>query len=258
MACAALLLSLHCVAADRLLILATTTHIAALVREIGGGRVRTVTAVKGGICPGNFDTDPATVKNMAAAEMILHHPWETWLQKLTALTGNTAVESVAVEPAGSWMIPSNNQAAAGMVCAALSAKLPGDEAYFKKNLAAYLHTVAAAGAQAQKEMEPYRGATVVCARHQADFLAWLGFDVVGSYGAADDLTAAGMARLVDAARCAHARLVVDNRQSGADAGRQIAADAGCRHVTLSSFPARDSYIDTLNENIALLRNALHE
>lgn len=251
-----LLFSMDGAAAEKLRILATTTHIAALVQAIGGDRVETVTAVKGGMCPGNFDTDPAVVKSMARAELLLHHPWEKWLQKLAGLIGNTAVESVAIEPAGSWMVPSNNLIAAQAVCGALSVKDPTGKKYFETDLVVYRRTVNTAASKARTAMAPYRGTKVICAMHQAEFLCWLGFDVVGQYGRSDDLTVAEIVHLVNTARQAQARLVVDNLQSGAEAGSQIASDAGCGHVTLCSFPVNTSYVATLEENTDLLQKAL--
>ena len=49
-------------------------------------------------------------------------------------------------------------------------------------------------------------------------------------------------------------LVVDNLQSGPNTGKQIAEDIGAAHVTLSNFPLKGSFIETLEENVAKLEN----
>ena len=45
-------------------------------------------------------------------------------------------------------------------------------------------------------------------------------------------------------------MVVDNLQSGPDAGRGIAEALGVPHVILSNFPSENGYLATLGDNVA--------
>jgi len=54
-----------------------------------------------------------------------------------------------------------------------------------------------------------------------------------------------------------ARLVVDNLQSGADAGLNIAKDLNIPHITLTNFPEQDSYLKALAENSRKILDAVN-
>jgi zinc transport system substrate-binding protein len=44
-------------------------------------------------------------------------------------------------------------------------------------------------------------------------------------------------------------MVVDNLQSGPDAGKGIAETLGAPHVVLTNFPSEKGYLATLGENV---------
>jgi hypothetical protein len=66
--------------------------------------------------------------------------------------------------------------------------------------------------------------------------------------------------LVDTGRSENVVLVIDNMQSGADAGAGIAEDLGCARVILSNFPGgyddTDTWEKTIDYNVELLIEAL--
>jgi zinc transport system substrate-binding protein len=56
-------------------------------------------------------------------------------------------------------------------------------------------------------------------------------------------------RLAKIGRSRHAILVVDNMQSGPDAGKGVAETLKIPHVILTNFPSEKGYIATLSQNV---------
>ena len=74
------------------------------------------------------------------------------------------------------------------------------------------------------------------AEMQAEFARWAGLDVLRAYGRAEDLSAGDLAGLLDNVRDKNVRGVIDNLQSGADAGLPLALELKVPHLVLSNFP----------------------
>lgn len=80
-------------------------------------------------------------------------------------------------------------------------------------------------------------------------LEWMGFCVVGEYGRPESLSAKEIVTLTRIGREKKAAMIVDNLQSGPEAGKGIAEALGAPHVILSNFPSEDGYTATLSENV---------
>jgi len=104
--------------------------------------------------------------------------------------------------------------------------------------------------------------TVLCADMQVGFLRWVGFNVVAAYGRPDSLTPQVVRELVDTGREADVTLIIDNLQSGQDAGVPIAMDIGCPRIILSNFPGgfdnTETWEKAISRNIELIMGAIAE
>jgi zinc transport system substrate-binding protein len=81
-------------------------------------------------------------------------------------------------------------------------------------------------------------------------LEWMGFCVVAEYGRPESLSARKIAELARAGRDKKAIMVVDNLQSGPEAGKGIAEALNVSHVIFSNFPSEKGYAATLRENVS--------
>jgi zinc transport system substrate-binding protein len=79
-------------------------------------------------------------------------------------------------------------------------------------------------------------------------LEWIGFHVVGQYGRPEAISAKEIASLIRIGREKKAIMIVDNLQSGPEAGKGIAEALGVPHVILSNFPSEKGYAATLSDN----------
>ncbi len=84
----------------------------------------------------------------------------------------------------------------------------------------------------------------------------MGFEVAAEYGRPEAISARDIVRLSRIAAERRIRMVVDNLQSGPDAGRLIAEGAGVPHVVLSNFPSEEGYPATLRANVSAVVAAL--
>ena len=73
----------------------------------------------------------------------------------------------------------------------------------------------------------------MCADQLPGFVGWAGLNIVAMYGRPDSLTPQVVKELVDKGRGARVTLIIDNMQSGKDAGAGIAEELGCK--PLASF-----------------------
>jgi zinc transport system substrate-binding protein len=93
------------------------------------------------------------------------------------------------------------------------------------------------------------GKPIIVSSMQKEVLEWMGFRVVGEYGRPEAMSAKEVVRLSKIGRDQQAIVVVDNLQSGPDAGKGIAETLGVPHVVLTNFPSEKGYLATLRENV---------
>ena len=91
---------------------------------------------------------------------------------------------------------------------------------------------------------------------QAAFLNWVGLNVVTFYGRPDSFTPQVTKDLVDKGRQENVTLIIDNLQSGQDAGAGLAEELGCNRIILSNFPGgfdnTETWEKALDYNIDLI------
>jgi zinc transport system substrate-binding protein len=80
-------------------------------------------------------------------------------------------------------------------------------------------------------------------------LEWMGFRIVGEYGRPESISAKEIAALTRIGREKTVVMIVDNLQSGPEAGKGIAEALGAPHVILSNFPSEKGYAATLSDNV---------
>jgi zinc transport system substrate-binding protein len=135
---------------------------------------------------------------------------------------------------------------------ALSKVFPEDAGAIDARTRKRLARVDAAGDAILARLAPVKGKAVVVADTQAEFVAWAGLEVLRSYGRSEDMSTRKVARLIDELRGRSLAGVVDNYQSGSDAGLPLALELKVPHVVLSNFPgsttANRDYFSLLRDN----------
>jgi len=239
----------------RISVVASTTMIEAVVREIGGTTVDVQALVPGGMCPGHFDIKPRQMQEIERSDLFLYHGWEHWLPKVTQATG-LGTEIIGIDISGEWMVPDVHVNAIHTVRDLLTSDRPKMESYYRQQALAYENSVLSEARTICTGFTPYRETPVICSELQSDFLTWAGFDVLETYGRAESMSPRIMEDLIRAGRLNEVRLVVDNRQSGPSVGAGVALEIGAEHVVLTNFPVDGSYLDALRSNVEALESKL--
>ncbi|MEO0079425.1 MAG: metal ABC transporter substrate-binding protein [candidate division WOR-3 bacterium] len=239
--------------APRLKVVVSTTMIGAIVEAVGGERVRVTTIAPAGICPGHFDLQPSAIVAANEARLLLNHGWEEWFGKLKQALANPRLIQKTVQTQGNWMVPPVHKEATREILGLLCELDPANARFYQTNAKRYLAQVDSVSVLVKAI---FQNRSLPAAEMQAEFLKWLGFRVVATYGRAEDFTSQELTRLAQVMVDSAVGLVVDNLQSGPDAGRSLAEAAKATHVTLTNFPDEKGYIPALKGNAAKLAQAV--
>jgi zinc transport system substrate-binding protein len=247
---------------SKLKVVTSTSLLASIVERVGDDRVDVVNIIPPAQCPGHFDVKPGDIQKLADADLFLMHGWqgEMFSQELIASANNPdlIVAVPKIDIPGSWMAPPVQLNAIDKITAILS---QADE----KNSSAYQKSAAElkskfetkeAGIKAKLAKEDLSSINVMCAEMLVEFVQWSGLNVIATYGRPDSLTPQVVKELVDKGREAKVTLIIDNLQSGQDAGAGIAEELGCKRVILSNFPGgfdnTETWEKAIDRNIELL------
>lgn len=148
--------------------------------------------------------------------------------------GNNRV--VVFETEGSWLVPAVQKEAVRDVAAALAEAFPAWRDELFERAGKRISRVDVMERKALDRLAPLRGAVVAASDMQAELVRWAGFEVAVTFGRPEAMQPLELARQTELLRRKQAVGVVDNLQSGADAGLPLAAELGVPHVVLSNFP----------------------
>lgn len=245
--------------AANLRIVAGTSLIEDIARDLSGGKSDILTLVPGSSCPGHDNARTQDFVFAAKADLVLIHGFQRNLPQLSGMmqaVDNTRAPLIVVDAEGSWLVPDNQRKAINAIAAVLKTANPEDAAAVEARAQARIALVDEAARQCAALLAPVRGKAVVAAQMQTEFVAWAGLKVLHSYGRAEDLSAKDLTNMMRAAQGQSIVAVIDNYQSGAEAGLPLALELGVPHLTLSNFPGSSAsvpdYFTLLQANVALL------
>lgn len=241
-----------------------STLIASIVKEIGKDRVVVTNIVPPGVCPGHFDLKPGDVQKLSTAQLLLYHDWESrvFSENLLKSVHNDKLVAVPIAVQGNWMAPPVQKQAIEAISAVLCQHDPANQAFYQENTRKALAEVEAKEKELRTKLQAANVGQVkiLCAEMQQGFLKWAGFQIVGTYGRSEDFTPQKMQELLRKGREEGVKLVVDNLQSGPEAGKGLAEELKAPHVVLSNFPGAwpgtDTWAAAVTKNVDLLLEAL--
>lgn len=250
--------------APKLGVVTTTSLLGSIVERVGKEKVEVTVITAPATCPGEYDVKPSQIEATAKAKLFFMHGWpgEAFVEGLLEAAKNPDLRVETIELEGSWMTPPIQAQGVERVTAVLSDADPANKDFYQANAKALLEVIQSKGGELKAKLEAAKTGevNVICMMHQADFLKWAGFNVVATYPQPADLTPEKVKELVDKGREAEVALVVDNLQSGPEAGVQIAEEIGAVHVTLSNFPGgfegTETWERAIEKNVELLLEAL--
>jgi zinc transport system substrate-binding protein len=208
-----------------------------------------------GQCPGHYDVKLSDIEKMKKADLIVSFRGMPFMDK-AGLDGGA---QLLVDAGGrNWMAP-------GSYIYGLSILADGLSKHFSEDKDEILRrkeeTIRKVKAGANLLIEKIRlmglsGKPTIASSMQKEVLEWMGFRVVGEYGRPEAMSTREVVRLSKIGKDQHVVLVVDNLQSGPNAGKGIAETLGVPHIVLTNFPSEKGYLATLGENVDAIVSAL--
>jgi zinc transport system substrate-binding protein len=248
----------------KLKVMTGTSLVEDIVKQVGGNHVEVFNLVPPSQHPGNFDVKPSDIQNLAAAKLLLTQglPGETYIDSLVTSANNPNLTVVKANVAGNWMIPVVQSAAVDKVLLTLMDVDPDNATDYQTAAVKYKQAIADKDTELSAKLVKANvaGINVIASTRQADFLAWAGFTVVGTFDSAASLTPQAVKDLVDIGKAKNVKLVVNNLQDSEDAGKGIASSISAKNINLSNFPGgfnnTDTWAKAIDYNVNLLLNGI--
>jgi len=252
----------------QLKVVTSTSLIVQIVERVGGDLVDVVNIIPPAQCPGHFDVKPGDIQRLAEADLFLLHGWqgEIFSQDLIASANNpdlTVVNiNVKVGENTNWMTPPVQLAAVDMITTALSEADAENAATYQELAAECKDSITAKEAEIKARLakEDLASINVMCSDQLPGFVQWAGLNIVAVFGRPDSLTPQVVQELVDTGREENVTLIIDNLQSGQDAGAGLAEELDCQRIILSNFPGgfddTETWEKAIDRNIELILEAI--
>lgn len=236
----------------------TTSNLADLLDEICGDKIEVFTIIPTTMCPGSYDIDAKTIKEINKCNIVLYHHWQPWVKNLKYKTTKLGIVYRELKTRGNLMIPYINLRAAQELLDLLSIWDSDNKAFYEQNFLNYSFKVNFLAEEIAKNGYNKYNKKIVCNSQIATFMEWLGFDVVMTYGKSSNLSSSEMLLLTKKIKKEKVKYVVDNLQAGTDVGRALVDDLKINHIVISNFVLGRSYINTLKNNMGKINTALEQ
>ena len=234
----------------------TTSNLSTLLNEICKDKIEVITIIPTSMCPGSYDIDAKTIKEVNKCNAIIYHHWQPWLKTLKDKITNLGLVYRELKTRGNLMIPYINLKAAQELFELLSIWDKDNKEFYEKNFLDYSFRVNFVSNEITKKATNKYNKKIICNSQLSSFMEWLGFDIVASYGKASNLSSSEMLFLTKKIKEEKVKYVVDNLQAGTDVGRSLSNDLKIKHIVISNFALGNSYINTLKNNVKKIDKAM--
>jgi zinc transport system substrate-binding protein len=201
-----------------------------------------------GQCPGHYDVKLSDMEKVKNAELIVSFKDMPFMQSVSA----SDKEFLRLDTEGrNWMAPDSYLYGLNKLAEHLSQRYPDEKNRIMGRKNELTEQVKSTRDSLGEKIgrAGIVGKAVIASSLQKEPLEWMGFRVVGEYGRPEAISAKEIVQFAKVGRRHRVALVVDNLQSGPDAGRGVAEALGIPHVVLSNFPSENGYLATLKQNV---------
>jgi len=236
-------------AGEKPVVVATTSVIGSVVKDLAGDRVDLYIIVSPAICPAHHDVKPSDVYTFSKASLILYHGFEPWVKDLYKASGSKAK---LIKISGPWNTPDGIKSYYEKVASTLKEELGIDVSDRLDEILPKIDSLAEK-LRSEAEKVGVSRVKVIAMKWVEGFVKWLGFEVVADFGPPEKLSSADVEKLVKTGKSEGVVLVISNLQSGVKFGESLASEIGASHIILTNFPWTDPDLKTLMD--VLERNA---
>lgn len=234
--------------AKRIIVTSDTILSGMIVSLLPPARYSVEAILPPGQCPGHYDVKLTDMEKIKNAELIVSFQGMPFMKQVSA----SNKEFLHLDTDGrNWMAPDSYIYGLNKLAEYLAQRYPDekDGIMIRKNEFAEQVKSTAISLREKIRQAGVSGKAVIASSLQKEPLEWMGFRVVGEYGRPEAMSAKEVVVLAKVGKRHRVSMVVDNLQSGPDAGKGIAEALGVPHVVLSNFPSEKGYLATLKENV---------
>lgn len=234
--------------AKRVIVTSDTILSGMIASLLPPGRYSVEAILPPGQCPGHYDVKLTDMEKIKNAELIVSFQGMPFMKQVSA--GDKVFHHLDTE-GRNWMAPDSYLYGLNKLAEYLSQRYPDEKDGITGRKNEFTGRVKSTADILREKIRRagVSGKAVIASSLQKEPLEWMGFRVVGEYGRPEAISAKEVVELAKVGRRHRVPMVVDNLQSGPDAGKGIAEALGVPHVVLSNFPSEKGYLATLEENV---------
>jgi zinc transport system substrate-binding protein len=201
-----------------------------------------------GQCPGHYDVKLSDIAKVKKADLVVSFRGMPFMDHAEVDAGKQLLIDVKDH---NWMAPHYYIAGLSILASKLIERFPEytQQIATRRERAVQEATERANALGDRIRRSGVSQIPVIASSMLKEPLEWMGFLIVGEYGRPESLSAKEIAALIRIGREKKAAMIVDNLQSGPEAGKGIAEALGAPHVIFSNFPSEKGYAATLSENV---------
>ncbi len=225
----------------------STTLIGTVVLELSGKLGEITSIIAPSKNPLDSEITAELLKPLENADlfiiMIFEH--EAFPEELLKQVGGPDLKVIELDVPGEWMIPSVQLQATDAILEVLVRYDPDNGAYYEKRATDYRERVKVVETMAMAEFGKVMAERakwglpppgVICSDTVADFVTWVGYNVIGTFGTPEQTNAEEMNEILEKGRSSGARLVVESFQDWKGLGTQVANSLGISLTFLTRYP----------------------
>ena len=237
----------------------TTSHLASIIKDICQDKVEIITILPPTVCPSTYDVDANKIKEISKANILMYHYWQQKeVKELKHKIYKLGIVYRDIKTEGNFMIPYINLRAAEEIKNLFVIWDADNKDFYEENFVNYAYKINNLSEEISKNHSIRYNKNTICHTKIADFLQWLGFNVVMKYNKLENISPDEMKMLIKKAKTENVSIIIDNLQVGTDIGRTLSQDLKINHTVISNFPLGNSYFSTLKDNISKIDKALQQ
>ena len=201
-----------------------------------------------GQCPGHYDVKLSDIEKIKKADLVIAFSGMPFVNKM-GLGGRAHLFVDAGNR--NWMAPDSYIYGLNRLADEISVCFPEDRNEIHQRKEAKIREVKKEASLLQQMIRrtDIAGRPVLASAMQKESLEWMGFRVAGVYGRPEAMSTKNVVSLLKIGKDQQVVAVVDNLQSGPDAGKSIAETLKKPHIVLTNFPTEQGYLATLKDNV---------
>jgi zinc transport system substrate-binding protein len=230
-------------------IVASTSLIASLVRDISGDSFEILNILPPNACPGHFDLKPKDVLRFRKAALIISHQYQKDLHQALRSQVKEERRWLILPDEKALTIPEQYLRIGQWLLKSLGDRFPLQEADFNKHWLRSETDIKQISDDLKKTFKNKNTFTcpVIVAYHQKEFIGTWGFLVTGVFDSPGGDSFQDLKTLIENGSKAKAKAVVANQQTGDKQARVIAEKLGVPVISLSNFPGGEPGTSTYKE-----------